>query len=102
MHSTSLDDHPNALFWFGTPACNVCNVLRPAVETMIQQEFPKLEFICIDIPKERETAANYNVFIAPAAIALFEGRETMRWVRGFGINEIREHLQRQYPLCFGS
>ncbi|MBN2416027.1 thioredoxin family protein [bacterium] len=100
MNTISLKEYPDALYWFSTPECTVCRVLRPAVASMIMQEFPKMDFVYIDTTRHPEIAVRYNVFTAPVAVAVFEGQETIRWARGFGIDEIRTRLSRLYALRF--
>jgi len=90
----------NGLLWFGGADCNVCQTLNPKVKAMIKAEFPKLDFIYIDVAQHPELAAQHQVFTVPVAIAIIEKRETHRWVRAFGIDEIRGKLKRPYSLLF--
>lgn len=91
----------NGILWFGSEGCNVCQALRPKVRALIETKFPKLEFEYVDVAENPALAAQHRVFTVPVAIAVFERRETHRWVRAFGIDEIREKLARPYSLLFG-
>lgn len=90
----------HGLLWFGGVDCAVCQAMRPKVEAMMEAAFPRLDFVYIDIAEHPETAAAFNVFTVPVAISIIEKRETCRWVRAFGVDEIRNKLERYYSLRF--
>lgn len=91
----------NGLLWFGGPQCNVCQAMRPKVRAMIEETFPELTFVYIDVSEHAEIAARHQVFTLPVAIAKLDGREYFRWVRAFGVDQIREQLTRPYEMLFG-
>lgn len=86
--------------YFSTEHCNVCKVLKPRLKEFLNEEFPKISFIYIDIEKEKELAANYSIFVVPTVIFFFEGKEAIRKSRNFGFSELELILERPYQLMF--
>jgi len=91
---------PVLLGYFSTDACNVCKVLKPKVEELIQNEFPKIKLAYIKSDKLPEVAAQHRVFTAPAILVFFEGREYIRKSRNIGIGELEKEIARPYSIIF--
>lgn len=64
------------------------------------ENYPLLEFEVIEVQKEPELAAQFNVFTIPVVAILFDDKEHYRFVRNFSANEIDEKLKRTYLLKF--
>ncbi|MCF7803107.1 MAG: thioredoxin family protein [Candidatus Marinimicrobia bacterium] len=88
------------LFYFSTSDCNVCKVLKPKVEELLSQSFPKMEFYYIDCEAYPDVAAQFQVFTVPTLIAYFDGREAFRKSRSVGIQELASAIQRPYTMLF--
>lgn len=86
--------------YFSTEYCNVCKILKPKLRKFLSTEFPKIYFVYIDIEKEKELAAEYSIFTIPTVIFFFEGKETIRKSRNFGLSEIELAIERPYKLMF--
>ncbi len=91
---------PALLGYFSTEACNVCKVLKPKVEELIQAEFPKIRLIYIKSDILPEVAAKNQVFAAPTILVFFEGREYIRKSRNIGIGELQKEIERPYSMMF--
>lgn len=97
---TLLNDSPGALIYFSGPECNVCKVLRPKIEAMIEESYPQLPMAYVDCDAQREIAGQHRVFTIPTVLVFFDGREFVRKVRTFGIGELSREIERPYGMLF--
>lgn len=101
---TDLQDYIAAetavLVYFSTPQCNVCKVLKPKVLELLQQRYPRMGFVYSDVAQDAEVAAQLGVLTVPTLIVYFDGRETDRFVRTFGIGELEAAIARPYEMLF--
>lgn len=89
------------LAYFSTDTCSVCHALKPKVDQMIAGDFPQMKSLYIPSDQQPELAAQNRVFTAPTILVFFEGRETIRKSRSFGIEELKAEIQRLYTILFG-
>ena len=94
------ESEPALLAYFSTEICNVCKVLKPKVEALIQSDFPNIKLAYIKSDKLPETAAQNRVFAAPTILVFFDGREYIRKSRSIGISELQQELERPYSMMF--
>ena len=100
-HFQELKEKETALLgYFSTDACNVCKVLKPKVEELIDAEFPKIKLAYIKSDQLLEVAAQNRVFTAPTILIFFDGREYIRKSRNIGINELMQEIERPYSMIF--
>ena len=45
-------------------------------------------------------SAHFNVFAEPTVIVFFDGKETIRKSRNFGLQELEDAIKRPYQLIF--
>lgn len=95
-----LENQDAVLAYFSTDTCNVCKVLKPKVYDMITESFPQMKMVYVQSDKTPELAAQNRVFAAPTVVVFFDGRETIRKSRAFGIEELKAEIQRPYSLFF--
>jgi thioredoxin 1 len=95
-----LAENDAVLSYFSTEICSVCKVLKPKVAEMIAESFPKIKMVFVESDKLPELAAQNRVFTAPTVIVFFDGRETIRKSRAFGVDELKSEIQRPYSLLF--
>lgn len=79
--------------YFSYPACNVCKVIRPKIEDLLQN-FPTVKFLYVNTEEERSVAGQNSVFAVPTIILFNEGKELKRWSRNFSIAEVENELDR--------
>lgn len=91
---------PGMVLYFTTPGCNVCQSLKPGIKKMLQEEFPKMVWCEIDCDKHPEISAQMGIFTVPTIVLYIDGKEVARLVRHFGIQNLREKLNRPYHLLF--
>jgi thioredoxin-like negative regulator of GroEL len=92
--------HPAVALYFSGDSCNVCSVLFPKVEALLQQEFPRMGLGKINCTRHPEVAAQHGVFAVPTLILYFDGREAQRFSRNISLGQLREALERPYRLLF--
>lgn len=93
-------EKPAVLAYFSTAECSVCKVLKPKVYKLISSDFPEITTVFVEINRSPELAAQKRIFTVPTLIVYFDGLEFFRKSRNFGLNELRDQLQRPYDLMF--
>lgn len=98
--NTVISENEAVAAYFSTEHCNVCRVLKPKLMEFLVDEFPKIQFVYIDLEKHKELAANLSIFAVPTIIFFFGGKETIRKSRNFGFSELELALERPYQMIF--
>ncbi|MGD8589828.1 MAG: thioredoxin family protein [Chromatiales bacterium] len=93
-----LARHPLCAVYFSGPDCAVCEVLKPKLIELLQQDFPRLLLGEVDCAVSAELAAQQTVFTIPTLIVYFDGREAIRKVRSFSLGELAAELARPYGI----
>jgi thioredoxin-like negative regulator of GroEL len=88
------------LAYFSNDACNVCKVLKPKLQELIEKQFPKIKLLYIKSDQLPEIAAENQVFTAPTLLVFFEGREYIRKNRNIGVSELEKEIGRLYSMLF--
>lgn len=99
--SKVVKENQAVLAYFSTDLCSVCKVLKPKVEEMLSESFPRIRSVYIQSDQLPELAAQMRVFAAPTVVVFFDGRESIRKSRAFGIDQLRGEISRSYNLLFG-
>ena len=86
--------------YFSAPTCNVCHALKPKLFDALKKSFCELEIISVDISKEQETAAYFNVFSIPTLLVFLQGREFLRKSRHMSVDEVVSAIARPYAIMF--
>ena len=89
-----------ALVYFYNNNCAPCISLRPKVEELISESFPKMKLAFVNSEKYMDITASYNVFSNPTLIIFFEGREYRRESKYISISQLSESIERPYNLIF--
>jgi len=97
---TLKEEQAAVLAYFSTDACSVCKVLKPKVEEMATVNFPKMQLVYIKSDVLPDVAAQNSVFTAPTIVVFFDGRETIRKSRAFGVGELQDEIGRYYSMLF--
>lgn len=97
---TLVHEEAAVLAYFSHDQCNVCKVLKPKVEELLCEKFPKIKAIYCNTQTAPEIAATQSVFAVPTLIVWFEGKETYRFSRNVGLQELEQALMRPYSLYF--
>ncbi len=89
-----------ALVYFYNNNCAPCISLRPKVEELINESFPKMKLVFVNSEKHIDITASYNVFSNPTLIIFFEGREYRRESKYISISQLSESIERPYNMIF--
>lgn len=95
-----IENKGAVLFYFSHVKCNVCKVLKPKIEQLVKDNFPKIELYYCDTVDLPEVAAQNSIFAVPALLVFFGGRESFRKSRNIGIEELAQYLERPYDMIF--
>lgn len=88
------------LVYFSHEHCNVCKVLKPKINELINGYYPKFRILFCDTLAQPEIAAQYTVFTVPTIVIWFQGKETFRFSRNIGLQEFENTIKRTYYLLF--
>ena len=94
------NDHQAVLFYFSHEQCSVCKILKPKVIELLESRFPQMRPFYCDTVKQPEVAAQNRVFTVPTLLIFFEGKETFRFSRNVGLEELEQAIRRPYSLLF--
>ncbi|MCA9229332.1 MAG: trypsin-like peptidase domain-containing protein [Planctomycetales bacterium] len=83
---------------FSSSSCMPCQQMRPTVQRLIASGYRVHE---IDIHREPQVAARFQVTQVPTFIVLVEGRETSRSVGLTSYQQLRQMLTQQLPAPMG-
>lgn len=86
--------------FFTEPSCRVGAAVERKTLDLVTEEFPKLELVHVDTVAVPEAGGQFEVLTLPTLIVFFAGRETARFVRTFGIDEVRQAIERPYAIMF--
>jgi thioredoxin-like negative regulator of GroEL len=90
--------HDVVLMYFSSPDCQVCHVLKPKIEAVVNEYFPQVEILDVNIALAPELAAIYSVFAAPTIVICVEGKESVRWSRSISVDSVVVALKRYVEL----
>ena len=88
------------LFYFSTDECQVCKVLKPKVEQMVDENFPNMKLVYINLNQAPDIAAQNRIFTVPTLQVIFDRHEYIRKSRNFGVNELKSEILRPYGMMF--
>ena len=95
-----LENERALLVYFSNDTCNVCKSVKPKVEQMVSREFPQMKMVSVKSDVLPETTGQYRIFAIPAILIFFEGRETIRKIRNFSMDELFHEIKRPYSIVF--
>lgn len=94
LHST-----PAVLLLFGGAQCGVCRAIKPQLEKLASEEYPKLVTAYIDCQSAAiPLCAARGIFSLPVVQLWFGGQRFTEFARVFSINDVRAALERPYRL----
>jgi thioredoxin-like negative regulator of GroEL len=88
------------LVYCSLPGCGVCASLKPKVIEMAKNNFPGMGLYYVDIEAVPEARGQFSLFAVPVVLVFFQGKETIREVRNFGLDELGAKIDRYYSQLF--
>jgi thioredoxin 1 len=92
---------PALLLYFYNDSCAPCVALRPKVEAMMMEDFPKMDYAWINAAQFPELVASNGVFASPTIVVFFDGKENFRVSKYISIDELAGRIGRYYGMLFG-
>lgn len=94
-----IKENDMVLAYFGNKGCGVCNILKPRVSKILKS-YPKIKLVEIDVDKNLESAAQFNIFTIPAILVFVKGKESIREARYINLEKIDVNIKRYYELFY--
>jgi thioredoxin-like negative regulator of GroEL len=98
---TVIHNNPALLLYFYNDRCAPCQALRPKVESLIRESFPRMAIRLINAAENPATTSYFSVFQAPTLLVFFDGKEVVRESKYVAIEQLRVKIERYYSLYFG-
>lgn len=90
-----------ALVMFGGADCTVCSAVKPKLEALLADQFPRMEGVYLDCQGEAAAiCAQEGFFSIPVVQIWFESRKYAEFVRVFSIGEVAAAITQPYGLAF--
>ena len=93
-----IKNEPAILIYFQNDNCSPCLSLRPKIEEMIKNDFPKMKLIFVNSMNEPDLATHFNVFVHPTLLTFFEGKEFIRASKYVSVVELKGKIERLYEM----
>ena len=88
------------LLYFSTPQCNVCKILKPKLEELINDEFPEIKMGYVNSELLPEVSAQQRIFTVPTILVFLGGKEFIRKSRNISLSEFQREIERPYSMYF--
>jgi thiol-disulfide isomerase/thioredoxin len=95
-----IDKNTAVMVYFYNDDCPPCISLRPKVESMVEDQFPRMKLVWVNSKMQPDTPAHYGIFSNPTILVFFEGKEFKRFSKYISIGEMRLGIKRIYDLLF--
>jgi thiol-disulfide isomerase/thioredoxin len=95
-----IRDKESLLIYFYSDSCAPCISLRPKVEEMIREKFPRTELFFVNGPEMPELVPVYQAYSFPVLLVYFDGREFLRFSKYVSLLELEEAIGRIYNLYY--
>lgn len=96
----TIETNQACLIYFSHDNCNVCKVLKPKIQKLLEADFPKIKMFYSDTVVNPEIAAQNSIFTVPTILIFFDGKEFLRKSRNIGTVELSKAIERPYSLLF--
>jgi len=88
----------NLLVYFYSDGCAPCVSLRPKVEQLIYERFPKMDMVYVDAKQFPGLISEFQAYSFPVLIFFFEGKEYLRFSKYVSLMELSDSIGRIYDL----
>lgn len=96
----TIENNQACLIYFSHDNCNVCKVLKPKIQKLLEADFPNMNMFYSDTVENPEIAAQNSIFTVPTILVFFDGKEFLRKSRNIGTVELQRDIERPYSLLF--
>lgn len=95
-----IEQDMGVLLYFYNDDCPPCISLRPKVEKLMGERFPKMKLVWVNSKSSPDIPAAYGVFANPTILIFFEGKEFKRFSKYVSVNELETAIERYYTMAF--
>lgn len=88
------------LILFGGTTCSVCDAIKPKLEEMISQAFPKMLQVYVNCNETTDICSQNGIFSLPVVQVYFTGQKFIEEVRSFSLGALVNEIQRPYGMLF--
>lgn len=93
--------HPAVLVLYGGQACGVCQTLKPRLQQLLSEHFPRVQACYVDCQADGAgLCAQQQIMALPVVQLWFEGRRFAEFFKVFSLADIKAALERPYGLLF--
>ena len=90
----SINNLQIEILLFSGQGCSICQVIKPKIKAMVNQNFPEISLQVIDIEKKPLLAAEHSVFTLPVLLLRIDKKEYHRFMGSFSLLEVQQNIQR--------
>ena len=95
-----IENETIAVIYYSNETCSVCKTLKPKIQELLSESYPKVKLIYVDLEKNPIISGQYRVFSIPTIDIFIEGKEQARLSRNDGLSDFRHAIQRPYDMLF--
>ncbi len=95
-----LKENPAVMVFFSDESCNVGDALSPKLQKMLEENYPEVKFLEVNVQLLPEARGFFNVFVIPTVLVYFDGKETIRHARHINIDKLKMEMSRIYDIMF--
>lgn len=92
-YETFIQDNPMTLIYYSTLLCGVCHVMKPQVESLLEN-YPEIQAREVIMDELPEISAQQTIFSAPTVILYVEGKEFVRQSGYLRLDQLNDLLLR--------
>lgn len=96
----STSENRFVIVYFSHDTCQVCHALLPKIKSLINTEFPHIEFAYCHTEKTAEVAAQNRIFAVPSILIFIDSKESYRFSRNISVQELSRTISRPYEMMF--
>ncbi len=93
-------ENPAVMVFFSDESCNVGDALSPKLQKMLEENYPEVKFLEVNVQLLPEARGFFNVFVIPTVLVYFDGKETIRYARHINIDKLKMEMSRIYDIMF--
>ena len=86
------------LIMFGGKNCGVCQVVKPQLSSLLEEQFPNMQAVYVDCHLDSLICAQNSIFTLPVIQVYFEGIKIIEEIKVFSINGLIEKIKRPYDM----
>ena len=88
------------LVLFGGTNCGVCHSIKPKLEALVAEQFPKMQQVYVNCHETTDICSQNSIFSLPVVQVYFTGQKFIEEVRSFSLGALVNDIQRPYELLF--